>query len=690
MAKFHLLTFLLTVALGANATIPLEGFEFQVLRTDPPEMRICGPTKGTLFEGDLVIPDSVLRPIDGRMYAVVEIGAYNGNIRDTICGLELPRAFFDQPLITSVTIPKTVTEIWRDSFRGCPGIKSWNVDPENPVYVSWDGVLYTKSPGTGVPNELMRFPAASPLTEWTIPPVNDDMYYGSRFVLEGAFYDNSNLKTLVIDPTVWLKSASLLGNKGITTFKGSGGRTGKLSHGVIVSEDGTTLYHVPPGYTGALTMPEGVTRIHDYAMAGTHCKSINFNNVTEIGSRAFMGAAFTEFTIPESVTSIDYALFENCRNLKTVTIGTRIKYVASYMFRDCTSLESVSLPTSCKGLRNQAFNGCRSLTAFSLANYTMLGNGQPYVDEAHFAFTGLTKMNWPSKVASVPDKMFFGCQAFKSISLKETTDTIGEFAFYGSGIETFNTTNLSWIKDYALQGCLKLKKIVIAESDHTLKIGPNCFQLNPGTELYLDHKDLYYQGWNTLPNVKDDWDTGAFQGQMDEIRLYTSLVNPEIFLPRWFVLYCPALTFEHYSARYSRGNVCEMFSIARNNDSYEVIPNYDWVKITAVAKTAAGLDVRYTVNGVPMHSTYPEDMLALVGGVDNLPADEQSDLWKVENNRLVSTCGNLEIPYLCTVDGRRMFAGVLPQGESIGLPTRGVYILCVRRNGHVSVHKILN
>ena len=54
--------------------------------------------------------------------------------------------------LTSVTIPKSVTSI-EHSFYYCMGLTEVNVDPENPVYSSIDGVLINKNKA-----ELMYYP----------------------------------------------------------------------------------------------------------------------------------------------------------------------------------------------------------------------------------------------------------------------------------------------------------------------------------------------------------------------------------------------------------------------------------------------------------------------------------------------------------------------------------------------------
>lgn len=53
-------------------------------------------------------------------------------------------AFYGCGSLTEVAIPASVTEIALDAFKSCDGIQRFVVDPENPVYASYDGALYTK------------------------------------------------------------------------------------------------------------------------------------------------------------------------------------------------------------------------------------------------------------------------------------------------------------------------------------------------------------------------------------------------------------------------------------------------------------------------------------------------------------------------------------------------------------------
>ena len=73
--------------------------------------------------GDIVIPET-----------------YNGL---PVVGIG-PEGFFENLGITSISVPKTVKEIGLGAFIYCGKLASINVDEENPVYSSENGVLYNK------------------------------------------------------------------------------------------------------------------------------------------------------------------------------------------------------------------------------------------------------------------------------------------------------------------------------------------------------------------------------------------------------------------------------------------------------------------------------------------------------------------------------------------------------------------
>lgn len=70
-------------------------------------------------------------------------------------------------------------------------------------------------------------------------------------------------------------------------------------------------------------------------------------------------------TLPEcsTFTIMNYALFENCKSLKTIQIPKSVKVIRSYMFKNCNNLETVYLPQSLTEIQGSVFEKCLKLTS---------------------------------------------------------------------------------------------------------------------------------------------------------------------------------------------------------------------------------------------------------------------------------------------------------------------------------------
>ena len=99
--------------------------------------------------------------------------------------------------------------------------------------------------------------------------------------------------------------------------------------------------------------------------------------IEEIGSYAFSESTLESITIPDSVGEICVDAFLNCKNLKTITIGSGIKAIGSYAFGGCVSLTRFDIGVKkleqkgggyakyrnqYYGYRDDSFLGCTSLS----------------------------------------------------------------------------------------------------------------------------------------------------------------------------------------------------------------------------------------------------------------------------------------------------------------------------------------
>lgn len=102
-------------------------------------------------------------------------------------------------------------------------------------------------------------------------------------------------------------------------------------------------------YSGSISVPETVTN------NGTEY------SVTTIGESAFKGSAVTSVSMPESITSIDYDAFYECKNLESVTLPESLTTLDYDAFQYCCNLESIIIPSSVNSIGISAFSECKAL-----------------------------------------------------------------------------------------------------------------------------------------------------------------------------------------------------------------------------------------------------------------------------------------------------------------------------------------
>ncbi len=300
--------------------------------------------------------------------------------------------------ITSLTIPESIVSIGFYAFNSCPNLVEIKVDENNKVYDSRNNcnALIESETNTlllGCPN--------------TVIP------YGITTLAEYAFFDYSNLDSIVIPDTVV-----------------------RIEYGAF--------------------------------MLCTSLKSIIIpDSVVDLGSQIFSDCSSLEsITLSKSITTISRFLFIGCSNLKSITIPEGIESLSSGVFMGCSSLTDISIPDSVRSIGQMVFE--------STPWYQNQPDGPIYAGKVFYCYKGqcpksfelrsdtlaiaeiafmmqnnLNNITVPNSVTHIGNIAFYNCMNLTSVTIPDSVTFIGNYAF---GYYSDYNEEAEEMKDYKING----------------------------------------------------------------------------------------------------------------------------------------------------------------------------------------------------------------------------------------------
>ena len=134
----------------------------------------------------------------------------------------------------------------------------------------------------------------------------------------------------------------------------------------------------------------------------------------------------TNYTIPNSVTTIREGAFSNCKSLISINIPNSVTTIGDSAFWNCESLTNINIPNSVTTIGMGAFDGCKSLTNINIPNsVTTIG------ELAFWGCESLVNINIPNSVTTIGKGAFSYCDSLTSINIPNSVTTIGRGAFDG-------------------------------------------------------------------------------------------------------------------------------------------------------------------------------------------------------------------------------------------------------------------
>jgi hypothetical protein len=255
------------------------------------------------------------------------------------------RAFANNSRLTDIVIPNNVISIGNEVFSGCSNLENITISNSVTSIGDWAFGGCSSWKNISIPNSVTSigygaFAGCSNLESITIP--------NTLTSIDGSFVGCSNLKNVTIPNSV-------------------------TSIGDSAFSECSSLENI--------SIPNSVTSIGDWAFSG--CSNLVSIIVDPENSfyESENGILFnqdkttliwyspkkteTSYTIPNTVTSIEYEAFSDCKTLTNITIPDSVTSIGRAAFRNCSKLSRITIPKSVTSIGYQAFWNCPNLTSVS-------------------------------------------------------------------------------------------------------------------------------------------------------------------------------------------------------------------------------------------------------------------------------------------------------------------------------------
>ena len=217
-----------------------------------------------------------------------------------------------------------------------------------------------------------------------------------------------------------------------------------------------------------VTLPEGLTKIGQYAFKG--CSALGrveiLSGMTTLGAYAFTESGITEIVLPEGLQTVEYDAFNNCTNLRSVSLPSTLQDLGSSTFYNCSALTAITLPQSLTKIGSQCFYGCSGLTEIEIPSQVTSIEWGTFQN-----CTALKSVTMYEGLTSVGASAFSGCEALTQVTLPESVTELGGSAF--SGCKNLTTVNLpqgiTKIQNSLFYDCSSLAAITIPDSVLTIE-----------------------------------------------------------------------------------------------------------------------------------------------------------------------------------------------------------------------------
>ncbi len=261
----------------------------------------------------------------------------------------------------------------------------------------------------------------------------------------------------------------------------------------------------------SVTVPDSVASIGGYAFynsayfknaanwengalyIGNHLIRVNdtASYAVKLGTKTIADSAFENctnlksVTVPDGVVTIGVSAFYDCKSLVTVDIPDSVTYIGNSAFYDCYRLESITLPDGVKEIGDQTFFKCYDLKSINIPKSAVRIGTSAFQD-----CISLQEAIIPQGVKSINALAFSGCYDLMNVSIAGTVESVGEAAFFGcERLESVTVADgVKSIGESAFYYCYNLTRIIIPDS--VTSIGNDAFDPNSEICIYCNKNSV--------------------------------------------------------------------------------------------------------------------------------------------------------------------------------------------------------
>lgn len=199
------------------------------------------------------------------------------------------------------------------------------------------------------------------------------------------------------------------------------------------------------------------------------------------------------YTIPDSVTEVEFGAFYGCTALNEVVLSQKLEGIADYMFYNCSGLKSIDLPDSVTSIGRWSFFGCKDLLEITISKNVTFINGYAFAGCSGLANINVDLNNTkylsdngvlmsadkkeliaypggkgqtykiPPGVETIAEGAFSYCDGLRSVTVSDGVKTIGYKSFTECPHleEIIIPDSVSSIGEYAFSHCTELGTVSV-------------------------------------------------------------------------------------------------------------------------------------------------------------------------------------------------------------------------------------